>query len=264
MRNPDNPPISNNNNNNNITKLNQARNYSQGVRNLNLGVFNNNNSNNPPIPNYPSTSTYANVTNNTGNYSLNLNQKLQQDNLAMKKKLKPSLTGISNHQNNNSVNHNNTNYNNNNQNSSKMLINKEFQSEKSFINNQNNNQLNNNTNNQNNNSDNDVYLVDLENSADEYDPNIKKLFKNNINYPLKERKTSAHPINTTGNHINIRDEEKLNSPFKREYYNHKFNSNIKRDESLTKIDQIPYVKKKDLNVFLNEKSKSRPRKVPFK
>lgn len=170
----------------------------------------------------------------------------------MKKKLKPTLTGISHHNN------------------SKVIINRDIHSEKSFSNNQNllninnnftnNNNYNNNANN-NNISDNEVYLVDLENSADEYDSNLRRINKQNNN--SRERKASARPVNTTGNHINIRDEEKpYFSPYKREF--NKFNSNYKRDESLTRIDPIPYVRKKDLNVFLNEKSKSRPRKIPFK
>jgi hypothetical protein len=219
-----------------------------------LGAINNNN--NYP-QNYQSPNTFGNVgsANNTGNYYQNLNQKLQQDNLTMKRKLKPALIAIGNH------NHNN----------SKVLINRDIHSEKSFsnipsmhnVNNtlfNNNNNANNNNNNNNNISDNEVYLVDLENSTDEYDSNIRKHYK--INGNSRERKASAHPVNTTGNQVNIRDDEKLYSPFKRDF--NKFNGNIKRDESLSRIEPIPYVRKKDLNVFLNEKSKSRLRKIPFK
>jgi len=156
------------------------------------------------------------------------------------------------------------------------MLNRDIHSEKSFSNNNqnllnnnnilfNNNNINNIFNNNNNNnlnniSDNEVYLVDFENSADEYDSNLRRLSKNNGQ--SRERKASARPIYTTGNHINIKDDEKLYSPFKRDF--NKFNSNYKRDESLTRIEPIPYVRRKDLNVFLNEKSKSRQRKIPFK
>lgn len=255
------------NNTNNFNKLSHARNYSQGVRNLNFG--NNPNSNN--VNNnanqgyyYQNSNSNLNNINNTGNYAMNLNQKLQQESSHSKRKIiKPSLT----------TNSNNTN--NNNNNNSRLYNNKEIHLEKSFVNQVNNNNINpaNHTNyqahnNPNNVSDNDVYLMDFENSADEYDtnitnnPNIKKLQRNNTNVTVKERKLSAYPVNTVGNHINIKEEIQLYSPYRKD--NNKFNSN-KRDESLTRLDAIPQVRKRDLNVFLNEKSKSKgPKKVPFK
>ena len=236
------------NNITNLTKLNHARNYSQGIRNINIGLntcnptnmnlnsYNNYNGNNI---NYLGAPLQQNlVGNNHGNYSSN--QRMQViEQISSSKNLRKLKTNII--------------FPNNNINNNSKFLHKEINSDKSF------------SNNQNNISDNDVYMVDMDNSADESENNLKRINRNISGITGKDRKVSAQP-NIAGNHITIKDEvQPSHSPMRKEFLKYNSNNLNKRDESLTKIDVIQNVKKKDLNMFLNEKSKSKNhRKIPFK
>ena len=107
-----------------------------------------------------------------------------------------------------------------------------------------------------NTSDNELNLVDIENSNDCYDNNFRGL--------RKDRKQSA--INNN-NAINIKDENHLATPIRKDY-GRNITNNSKRVESVGRLDtnNMPHIRKKDLNVYLHERGKSRgpPKKLPFK
>lgn len=206
-------------------KLKYARNYSQGVRNLNMGVMGYNNNN---------------IVNNINNNLNNKNQNEQSPNNHL-----ISFIGNSPNYQNNVASANQrpqmTKVISNipKKREKKLNINlinqkkKESHSEKSDSNNLSNLY--------------DSYLVDLDNSAD--DMRIKK-----IKQQLRDRK-SAQP-----KPINIKDENSaFYSPLRKEYQKN-IGTILKKE-----ADSIPQVKKKDLNVFLNEKNKSKNfKKIPFK
>jgi len=217
-------------------KFKYARNYSQGVRNLNMAMIgssninnsggNINNSNNNLssniLNNYrlnqieQSSPININVNSSIDNYSkqqqlLSLNQRIQQN----------KLLALGNK---NSKKHKNFNLN---------LINqkrRDSQSEKSDSNNLS--------------RDYDSYMLDLDNSKD--DSQIKKLKQK-----LRDRK-SAQPKS-----YNLRDDLISNyspnySPIRKEGQKGGIPSQMRKE-----YDSIPVVKKKDLNVFLVERNKNK-------
>lgn len=105
---------------------------------------------------------------------------------------------------------------------------------------------------QNGSGDIDSETIDIEHSGDENA--IKRLRHNNFK---KERKS----LLTGNNKLNKDESPILNSPLKKDI-NKLIN---KRDDSMSKMDGGLHMKKKDLNVFLNDRTRFRSNKrMPFK
>jgi hypothetical protein len=221
-------------------KMNQVRNYSQGVRNLNMGR-----EKDAPIQGNISNANVNNlnnVFNIVNNAAINTNNNVgTPNNLLLNNKL-------NNRKNNSSKGIKKSN--------SKINLNlkkydKDSNSEKSYVSN----------NSQEDNSD----IIDLDGAANNSG-------EENLNIP-----THVNIIKKRNNHFKDRksamqkEESPISyvSPFKKEFP--KFLQNYRRDESGgNKINNelhfaVPFTKKKDLNVFLNDKNKFKnQKKMPFK
>ena len=185
-----------------------ARNYSQGVRNLNIAM---NNINKFPNENSPNNQ----IGNNYISNPLLPNQRIQQNKYISSKYGKRSKI-----LNLNLINSKKKD--NNSENSDSNNVSHEY----------------------------DSYLIDLDNSG--YETQIRKIKQNQ-----RDRK-SAQPKS-----LNHKDDISLSSPFRRD--NQKLYLNNRKDDYFGKVEPIPQVKKKDLNVFLNERSKNKIyKKTPFK
>lgn len=100
----------------------------------------------------------------------------------------------------------------------------------------------------------DSETIDIENSGDE--SNVRRLRNNHFK---GDRKSANH---NHGRHYK-EESPSWHSPIKKEFP--KFMNNIKREESISRNEGVPFMKKKDLNVFLNDRVQFRSKKkMPFK
>lgn len=204
-------------------KLISARNYSQGVRNLNMGILNNNSYLNSSI----NTNKNQNEHNQALNNIKNLNHINSNNNI-------PNNPIFANQKQQINKNNNPSNYNISIPRKREKKLNMYLVNQKKKESNSEHSDSNILLNEY------DSYLVDLDNSGETHIPQYRKI-KDNIG----ERK-SAQPKT-----IKIRNDITLtNSPLRKEYQ--KNLGSVLKKESVS----IPQVKKKDLNVFLNEKNKS--------
>lgn len=212
-------------------KFNQARNYSQGIRNLN-GLKDNNYSNNCNIP--PSNNIYT------------LNQRVQLAKNGSAKQIKLN----SNNGGNIKSLYNNNIY-------EKKLI-KDSNSEKSI------NYSNNISQDQEANQENSDVIELVNNNSDEENINMNAKPARKRNNHFKEQRKSA----LTKDQVGSKEESPSYyvSPIKRDNVNGNYFSNKnRREDSVNRFgnDYIPQFKKRDLNVYQLGKLKNQ-KKMPFK
>lgn len=234
-------------------KFNQARNYSQGVRHMNvvnpgsnnnesnkyLGLNNHNSSNNVISNNMVSNQINNNISTLNQRVQLNKNHSTKQ--MSQNKNNKNNLAVV------------------------KTKFNKDSNSEKSFSNNISNEQ-----------EISDV--IEIDNSEDDFNNNNIRVVNNKRNNHFKEHIKNSMPFSqnkeeSPPNLSSPPNKKDIIQHYNKFLVNNKDINSNKRDDSSSKLAGNPsnwefqpgqFAKKKDLNVFLNDKTKFGKKKLPFK